>query len=139
MKASLHPIAAIAAALCLTLPPGAPAAAQTVSLSCAFGQPQAHLLDASGVSGSPTGDGETSTLTLDFDALTFALGSTSGRILVEPTRVIAMARVDNMTGLWEIDRRTGALSAIGFLGDDAMALFYRANAQCARGDGGVSF
>lgn len=58
---------------------------------------------------------------------------------MEPTRVIAMAREDNMTGLWEIDRRTGALSAIGFLGDDAMALFYRASAQCARGVGGVSF
>lgn len=116
------------------------ASAQTVTMQCTFTSADAHTRFNDGAIVSDGAQaGQVSQLFVDFGARTFTLGGTTGNILPEPNRIIAMSRDGAMFGIWEISRQSGQIIAIGAMSDDSMAGFYRTNGQCARADGSTRF
>jgi len=105
------------------------AAAQTISLSCAFNGGELSTLKDEGVIRSPAGTA-TAILSLNFDTRTFVLQSTGGHFTVAGDVIVMMARRDNMLAMWEINRLTGNMQNVGSLNDAAESVFIRQHGVC---------
>lgn len=124
-----------AAAFCCAL--GA-AHAQTLTLVCDIADEGVHFLAGGAVQEAPP-ESERVIMTIDFAANTLSSGEAVAPMRVTPERIIAIAQSDTMSGLYDIDRRTGAFRGIAHNADPAFIVFLRTAGQCRTGDGATTF
>lgn len=121
----------VAMALALSLSAIGCAHAEPLSLSCRFGSTETFDLSADGVTHEPpTPMSAEAFLSLDFAANTFAFSRATGAMHVTPERIVMMAQDEEGSGLWELDRSSGALSSVNVRTTEGATRIERWRGQC---------
>lgn len=85
------------------------------------------------VGAPPPPDGRQTRITLDYAANTFTTGAALAIMHVDGDRIIAIATEDHRSALYELDRATGAFSAIAHQHEPGGPdIFIRSSGQCVR-------